>query len=76
MVKELTLRRAGGSIGATLPKEMAYRLHLEAGDRGARLPRHSGALREGRPVQDRDRHVESPPRSLTLDLDRHHHLWA
>jgi antitoxin component of MazEF toxin-antitoxin module len=33
MVKELTLQRAGGSIGATLPKEMAVRLHLEAGDR-------------------------------------------
>ncbi len=33
MVEELTLRRAGGSIGATLPKEMADRLHLAAGDR-------------------------------------------
>ena len=33
MVKEATLRRAGGSIGATLPKEMTDRLHLEVGDR-------------------------------------------
>ena len=32
MVKEVTLRQAGGSIGATLPKEMAERLHLAAGD--------------------------------------------
>jgi putative addiction module antidote len=32
MAKEVTLRKAGGSIGATLPKEMADRLHLEAGD--------------------------------------------
>ena len=32
MVNELTLRRAGGSISATLPKAMADRLHLQAGD--------------------------------------------
>jgi putative addiction module antidote len=32
MVKEVTLRQAGGSIGATLPKEMAERLHLGPGD--------------------------------------------
>ena len=33
MVREITLRQVGGSIGATLPKDMADRLHLEAGDR-------------------------------------------
>ena len=32
MVRKITLRRVGGSIGATLPKDMASRLHLEAGD--------------------------------------------
>jgi putative addiction module antidote len=33
MAKEATLRRAEGSVSVTLPKEMAYRLRLEAGDR-------------------------------------------
>jgi len=32
MTRGLKLRRAGGSISATLPKDMAERLHLEAGD--------------------------------------------
>ena len=29
---QIKLRRAGGSISATLPKAMAERLHLDAGD--------------------------------------------
>ena len=33
VVRELTLRQVGGSIGATLPKDMAERLHLQVGDR-------------------------------------------
>ena len=32
MTKGLRLRQAGGSIAATLPKDMADRLHLAAGD--------------------------------------------
>jgi putative addiction module antidote len=32
MTRELKLRQAGGSISATLPKDMAERLHLAAGD--------------------------------------------
>jgi len=32
MTKKLKLRQAGGSIAATLPKDMADRLHLAAGD--------------------------------------------
>lgn len=44
MVKEVTLRRAGGSIAATLPKEMAARLHLEAGDRALVVETDKGIL--------------------------------
>jgi len=32
MTRGVTLRQAGGSIAATLPKDMADRLHLAAGD--------------------------------------------
>lgn len=44
MVKELTLRRAGGSIGATLPKDMADRLHLAPGDRVLAIESENGIL--------------------------------
>lgn len=32
MVRKITLRQVGGSIGATLPKDMADRLHVKPGD--------------------------------------------
>lgn len=32
MTHEITLRRVGGSISATLPKSLAEKFHLEAGD--------------------------------------------
>ena len=32
MTREVKLRKAGGSISATLPRDMAERLHLSAGD--------------------------------------------
>jgi putative addiction module antidote len=44
MQKELTLRQAGGSIGATLPKDMADRLRLAAGDRVLAIETERGIL--------------------------------
>jgi putative addiction module antidote len=32
MAKKITLRQMGGSIGATIPKEIAERFHLNKGD--------------------------------------------
>ena len=32
MIRNVKLRRMGGSVGATLPKEMAERYHLAVGD--------------------------------------------
>ena len=32
MVKQTKIRRAGGSLSATIPKDMVDRLHLAAGD--------------------------------------------
>lgn len=44
MVREVTLRRAGGSIGATLPKDMADRLRLAPGDRILAVETDQGIL--------------------------------
>ena len=32
MTKRVTLRKMGGSVGVTLPKELADRLHVKEGD--------------------------------------------
>lgn len=44
MVREITLRQVGGSIGATLPKDMADRLHLAVGDRVLAIETERGIL--------------------------------
>ena len=44
MVREVKLRQVGGSVGATLPKDMADRLRLEAGDRVLAVETEHGIL--------------------------------
>ena len=44
MTKAVTLRQAGGSVSATLPKDMADRLRLEAGDRVLAVETDQGIL--------------------------------
>ena len=44
VTKEVTLRQAGGSVSATLPKDMADRLQLEAGDRVLAVETDRGIL--------------------------------
>ena len=44
MVKEVKLRQAGGSVSATLPKEMVERLHLASGDRVLAIETEKGIL--------------------------------
>ena len=44
MTRELKLRKAGESVAATLPKDMADRLHLGAGDRVLAIETERGIL--------------------------------
>jgi len=44
VTRGLKLRKAGGSISATLPKDMAERLHLDAGDRVLAVETERGIL--------------------------------
>ncbi len=44
MVREITLRQAGGSVTATLPKDIAERLHLGPGDRMYVIETEDGVL--------------------------------
>ncbi len=44
MVKDVKLRQAGGSVSATLPKDMVDRLHLSPGDRALAVETEKGIL--------------------------------
>jgi putative addiction module antidote len=44
MAVEVTLRQAGGSVSATIPREMARRFHLTAGDRVQMIETDQGIL--------------------------------
>ena len=44
MVRSVKLRRMGGSVGATLPKDMAERLRLTAGDEVLAVETANGIL--------------------------------
>jgi putative addiction module antidote len=44
MVKQVTLRQSGGSVSATLPKDMADRLRLAPGDRVLAVETDGGIL--------------------------------
>ena len=44
MTQDVKLRRAGGSIAATLPKDMAHRLKLQAGDTVIAIETERGIL--------------------------------
>ena len=44
MVKEVTVRRVGGSVGTTLPKDMAERLRVGPGDRLLAVETEDGIL--------------------------------
>lgn len=44
MAKEIKLRRSGGSLSATLPKEIAERFHLQEGDRAFVVETPDGIL--------------------------------
>ena len=44
MIKEVTFRQYGGSLGTTLPKSMTDRLNLAAGDKAFAVETEHGIL--------------------------------
>jgi putative addiction module antidote len=44
MIKEVTFRRYGGSLGTTLPKAMTDRLNIAAGDKVYAVETENGIL--------------------------------
>jgi putative addiction module antidote len=45
MIKSVTVRQTGTSVSATIPKEMAERLHIGQGDRLFAVETSEGVLR-------------------------------
>lgn len=44
MVRTVTVRQTGTSVSATIPKEIAERLHIDAGDKVFMLETENGVL--------------------------------
>lgn len=44
MIKKVSMRRIGGSIGTTLPKDMLDRLHIRPGDEMFAVEEKNGIL--------------------------------
>ena len=44
MVKQIMMRQAGGSVSATIPKDMAERYHMEVGERAFAIETDRGVL--------------------------------
>lgn len=44
MVRTVTVRQTGTSVSATIPKEIAERLHIDAGDRVFMVETENGVL--------------------------------
>ena len=44
MVRTVTVRQTGRSVSATIPKEIAERLHIEAGDKLFMVETETGVL--------------------------------
>ena len=44
MIRDINLRKAGGSVAATLPKDMADRFQIHAGDRILAIETDRGIL--------------------------------
>lgn len=44
MIKRVAMRRAGGSVTVTIPKDMAERFHMAAGEEGFAIETDRGVL--------------------------------
>ncbi len=62
MTRNVKLRRMGGSVGVTLPKEMAERYHLAVGDEVLAVETPHGILLTLHTTPSSKRVWRSPPR--------------